>query len=340
MMKNSKHPDISIIIPVRNGAGTLPVCLESVFRSKGVEKVPEVIVVDDASEDDSARVASRFPVELIRLEAPLGGGLTRNPGAALARAPILFFTDADVELEGDTLRLVLEAFRERPGVHALFGAYSKDCPQPGFFSRYKNLHHHFIHRTATRPADTFWTGCGAVRRDVFHALGGFRDVPYIYDVDLGYRLSEAGYRIEILPHIQVRHHKPYTFTGLLCSDFLERAVPWADLLWTHRRLIGGLNNRPSHVISVAAAYLTFLTALMPWSAAARTLAALAGLSAVGLLNRQWAAFCLREQGASFALRAMGMELFYFFYSGLGLAAGTVLCGLRIARGRVSPGRTP
>lgn len=337
-MEGSRRPEISVIIPVRNGAKTLPLCLDSVFRSEGLAAPPQVMVVDDASEDESAEIASRYPVVLIRLPSPMGGGLTRNPGAERAAAPILFFTDADVELNTDTLALVLKAFDERPGLHGLFGAYSADCPQPGFFSQYKNLHHHFIHRTASGPADTFWTGCGAVRRDAFRAVGGFRGVPHIYDVDFGYRLTRAGYRIEVLPHIQVRHHKRYTFAGLVRSDFLERAVPWSGLLWEHRRLFGRLNTRPTQAVSVALSWLGIASLWFPARVEVRVVTALTCFAGVAFLNRNWAVFCRKERGGWFALGAMAMEGLHFLYSGLGLAAGTLLRGMRVALGRLSPGR--
>ncbi len=331
-------PDISVIIPVRNMSPSLPLCLASVLRSEGIPGGPEVIVVDDASEDGSAGVASRFSVRLVRLRRSRGGGTARNAGVERARGRILFFTDADVELAPHTLRLVLEGFRGRPDLHALFGAYSEECPRPEFWSQYKNLHHHYIHSTASGPATTFWTGCGAVRREVFLRLGGFRDLPYLYDVDLGYRITGAGYRVELLPHIQVRHHKPYTLWSLLRSEVRERAVPWTGLLLEHRQLFGGLNTRPTQVFSVAAVYLGLFSALLPWSAGGRAAGATGALVALGLLNRRWAAFCLRERGPGFAFRAMVMELFYFLYSGFGMALGALLWGTRTALGRRSQGR--
>jgi glycosyltransferase involved in cell wall biosynthesis len=332
-------PDISVVIPVRNGSQTLPLSLASVLRSEGIPGGLEVIVVDDASDDGSAEIASRFPVQLIRLDRSLGGGLARNRGALRARAGILFFTDADVELEPGTLRLVLEGFRGRPDLLALFGAYSKDCPRTDFFSRYKHLHHHFIHRTAPGPASTFWTGCGAVRRTVFLRLGGFRAMPHLYDVDFGYRLTGAGYRVALLPHIQVRHHKPYTFRGLVRSDFWERAVPWTGLLLEHRRMFGGLNTRPSQVLSVAGVYLGLLAILLPGGAGGRAAVSAGALVLVGLLNRRWAAFCLRERGPGFAFGAALMELFYFLYSGFGMAVGSALWAARAVRAGLFRPRT-
>ncbi|MBI5629086.1 MAG: glycosyltransferase family 2 protein, partial [Candidatus Rokubacteria bacterium] len=54
---------ISVIIPNRNGAATIETCLEAVFSSR--YEPFEVIVVDDASEDGSAGIASRFPSRLL-----------------------------------------------------------------------------------------------------------------------------------------------------------------------------------------------------------------------------------------------------------------------------------
>ena len=65
-----------------------------------------------------------------------------------------------------------------------------------FLSQYKNLVHHFYHHRGKREASTFWSGCGAVRKQAFLDAGGF-DVerytrPSIEDIELGYRLIKAG----------------------------------------------------------------------------------------------------------------------------------------------------
>ncbi len=326
-------PDVSVIIPVFNGEATLSVCLEAIFESQGVKA--EVIVVDDGSTDGSREVASRFPVRLITLGRRLGGGMARNRGAKVAMAPILAFTDADVQIAPDTLQRLHEELLRRPELSAVFGAYSAECPVQGFLSRYKNLHHHYIHLTSRRDATTFWTGCGAVRKEAFWAVGGFQEeLSRLYDIDLGYRLVEAGMRIALVPEIEVRHHKQYSLWSLLHSDLFQRAIPWTELMWRHRILMDDLNTRYSHRVSTA-----ILASSLIWLFGAKSLSLgisglLAGLLCTAMMNRGWAAFCYRHGGWAFALKAMAMEWLYFSYCGLGAVLGTLAFFSRAARRRL------
>ena len=69
----------------------------------------------------------------------------------------------------------------------------------GVVSQYRNLLHHFVHQHGNSEASTFWAGCGAIRRSVFEEMGGFDEqrfpTPSIEDIELGYRLRQAGHRI-------------------------------------------------------------------------------------------------------------------------------------------------
>jgi len=324
-------PDLSVIVPVYNGSDTLAICLEALLASRGVRM--EIIVVDDASSDDSAAVAAAYPVTLLRLSRRMGGGMARNPGAARARAPVLVFTDADVEVGPRTLASILTVFREDPGLAALFGAYTTHCPHGDFFTRYKNLHHHFHHGQMRRRVSTFWTGCGAVRKHVFQSCGGFRRLSHVYDIDLGYRMRRAGFMVEVVPGIQVTHHKRYTFGSLVVSDLLNRAVPWTRLMLEHRVFQNDLNTRGSQVASVLCLYAGLLGAFLFQPLSAKILGLCAGLAMVSALNSSWFRFCAREQGRPFALGALAMEWVYFFYSGLGALAGAGLYLFRCAFAR-------
>ncbi len=60
--------------------------------------------------------------------------------------------------------------RRDPALTALFGSYDDAPAAPGLVSQYRNLLHHFVHqqgvfRDEIRPAHTFWTGCGMIRRE-------------------------------------------------------------------------------------------------------------------------------------------------------------------------------
>ncbi len=103
-------PDVSVVIPVYNGARYLAEAIGSV----GIDPPVEVIVVDDGSDDDSAEVAAGCEsVHLIRQEHA-GVGAARNRGIAAAGCPWIALLDAD-DLWGDgKLRHQLAAFASSP----------------------------------------------------------------------------------------------------------------------------------------------------------------------------------------------------------------------------------
>ena len=244
MLENLQSPMISVIIPVYNGTKTLTRCLEAVTSSDYPNY--ECIVVDDSSTDDSREIAQQFSVRILELSGgPAGPAHARNMGSQAASGEIVFFVDADVVIRDDTVTRVAETFLSHPGIDAMFGSYD-DSPEAGdFSSQFKNLYHHFTHQQQGEEAVTFWSGCGAVRRDVFLEAGGFDadryPRPSIEDIELGYRLSAAGHRIMLNGAIQVKHLKRWTLRGMLMADIFDRAIPWTRLIMQQRELPQTLN---------------------------------------------------------------------------------------------------
>src|SRR5262249_6094254 len=146
---------------------------------------------------------------------------------------ILLFLDGDVLAPLDVIGHVRALFRGDPALDALFGSYD-DAPEEGdFLSQYKNLLHHYVHQNGRARAFTFWAGCGAVRRDVFLALGGFDEKytrPSIEDIELGWRLNRAGHKVALCKDLQVKHLKRWRLSSLLQSDIMDRAIPWAQMI--------------------------------------------------------------------------------------------------------------
>lgn len=253
---------VSIVIPVHNGQGDIAVCLEAISRSSVAPL--ECIVVDDASTDDSVAVAERLGAHVIRSDRRGGPAGARNLGAQHAGGDVVLFLDADVCVQRDTIAQVRRVFREDPDITAVFGSYDDSSPA-GFFSRYKNLQHAFVHRCSRREAATFWTGCGAIRREVFLALGGFDESfarPCIEDIEFGDHLVRAGYRVVVDGAIRVSHRKSYTFLSMMRSDLLDRAIPWTKLILRNGGFPNTLNVDASQRIAAAVVCL-FLALLVP-----------------------------------------------------------------------------
>ncbi len=252
---------ISVIIPMHNAGVTVERCLEAVMSSS--YPVYETIVVDDCSNDSSRTIVERFPVKLIALTGePFGPAYARNQGAKAAQGEVIFFVDSDVIVRQDTLDKVAETFLRNSEYAATFGSYD-DSPSEGeFLSQYKNLSHHFVHQRAKEEAGTFWAGCGAIRRSVFTEIGGFDARQYprpsIEDIELGYRLRAAGFRIYLNKDIQVTHLKRWTLLGWFKTDFLDRAIPWTLLILRQRNLPNDLNLEISQRLSALLLVLMML----------------------------------------------------------------------------------
>lgn len=252
---------ISIIIPVYNAASTLAVCLAGVKSSH--YSCYELLVVNDSSTDQSVEIARSASAMVIdTLNGPVGPAAARNLGAVNARGDILFFVDADVLISSGTLASVAEAFELRPEYDALFGSYDDEPGDASFLSQYKNLTHAYIHQQAQVEGSTFWSGCGAVRRDVFLRHGGF-DVaryprPSIEDIELGRRMKLSGSRIWVDKTIKVKHLKRWTFKGLLKTDIFDRGVPWTRLILSERKIPDDLNlNRGQRISALLTTLLLF-----------------------------------------------------------------------------------
>ena len=238
-----KQPFISIIIPVYNGSQYLNLCLDVLIASSYPSY--EIIVVDDASTDDSAEISRQKGVTVLQLPEQSGPAAARNYGAQKARGDILFFVDADVVVQKDTITRVAADFQKNLEVAAVFGSYDDEPAEKDFCSQYKNLYHHFVHQQSSHEAVTFWAGCGAIRSDAFHEVGGFDPKTYprpsIEDIELGYRLRSRGYRILLDKELQVKHLKRWWLGGLLRTDIFCRAVPWSKLILESQEMVKDLN---------------------------------------------------------------------------------------------------
>ena len=178
----------------------------------------EVIVVSDGDVSGSYRAAAEFGFTVLQLAQTGGPARARNFGARAARGEVLMFLDADVELHEDALFEVGRSFAADAALDAVFGSYDDAPGADNFLSQYRNLLHHYTHQTSREEASTFWSGCGAIRRDVFLKMGGFDEKyrrPSIEDIELGYRLTRAGHRVRINKKVQGKHLKEWRAASVL-----------------------------------------------------------------------------------------------------------------------------
>jgi GT2 family glycosyltransferase len=324
---------VTVVVPVYNGGSDFGRCMAALA---GATPPPdEIVVVADGESDGSWRMAQATNAKIINVSVPGGPAKARNLGARQAKGDILFFVDADVAVAPDAIGQIKTAFQYGPDLAALFGSYDDRPGAPNFISQFKNLFHHYTHQTGSEDASTFWSGCGAIRRDIFLAMGGF-DVGYPYpcieDIELGYRLKQAGHRIRLHKALQGTHLKRWTAVSLVKTDFLRRALPWTELILRDRQVINDLNLGGSSRASVMLVFLLLaLLAALPLSLLAGGLwGGLAFTAVVGnalaLLALNWPVyrFFWRKRGGWFALRVIPWHWFYYFYGGVAFAVGAAL----------------
>jgi len=115
-------PSFSVVIPVFNGAATVARAIESVLGQ--TYAAYELIVVDDGSTDETARVVAGFGRRVTYLrQANAGVSAARNIGAGHAKGEWLAFLDADDWYYPDRLRRHAEWIERDPGLDFLTGDY-------------------------------------------------------------------------------------------------------------------------------------------------------------------------------------------------------------------------
>ena len=313
------QPAISVVVPAFNAAEYLERCLEAVLSSNGL--LYECIVVDDGSTDGSTSIARQVGARVLHVpDGPLGPAHARNQGVRAAKGSIIFFVDADVVLAPGALWRVVKLFQQQPDLAAVFGSYDAQPAAPGVVSQYKNLLHHFVHQNGNSVASTFWAGCGAIRRSIFEEIGGFDDKrflrPSIEDIELGYRLRNAGYRIMLDKGLQGTHLKRWSFCSMVRTDIVYRAIPWSRLIVETKEAPNDLNlklgQRASFILAaLACAFLPLAVLRLEYLAV--TTAAIVGVIA---LNRKLFVFVFRQNGFFFSAACILLHLLYYLYSGL------------------------
>ncbi len=324
---------LSVVMPARNGHDVLPLALEALTQCDFPRDRWELIVVDDASTDDTATIAARFADAVIKIPGRAHGpAYARNRGAEVARGDVLVFFDADVVVHSDTLRRFAELLEARPDIGGAFGSYDDRPPAKGMMSQYRNLLHHYTHQQNGGDVASFWAGAGAIRRNVFLDAGMYDEWhfarPQIEDIELGQRICRMGQRLVLQPDIQVTHLKHWTFGSVVRTDLRDRGIPWARLLAHSGGMlkVGTLNlkwTEKLNVILVWAAVL-FLGLWLPLRDNRLVFAALGFLAVVVLTNWRMLAFFARVRGVFFALRVIPAHLLYYLLNGISFGTGLLL----------------
>jgi len=233
---------VSIVIPNYNTAflleKNLPIVLEAAKNPQN--NISEIILVDDASPDNSAAVVkNKFPeVRLIRHKVNRGFSSSVNTGVRLAKGDLICLLNTDVLPEANFLENVLPHF-ENPRVFAVSlneGGYSwaRGFIKDGYVGHEPGPKDDKVHAT-------FWVsgGSGVFRRSLWVKLGGMDErllSPFYWeDLDLSYRAAKRGYILLWEPNSHVTH-KHETTMSQLPKSYLQRIRERNHLIFIWKNL--------------------------------------------------------------------------------------------------------
>jgi GT2 family glycosyltransferase len=338
---------LSVIVPFHRNVGQLRLCVGALrlaaTRLSGGASLTEIIIAADGAVEDVQGFAAEVAVTVLPIAGPLGPAVARTEAARVASGDLLVFVDSDVVVHEDALARLARLFVEDADLGAAFGAYDEHPADQGFFSQSRNLAHSFIHQQSNRDAHTFWAGLGAVRAPVFDAVGGFDRrfaLPSVEDIDLGYRIRRAGFRIVLDPSVRGTHLKRWTFWSSVVSDIRDRGVPWTQLLSRYRLMRNDLNLTYKHRLAVVMAY-----ALVGCLAGAMVqpvllFAALALVGGLWAIDRAYYRFFVDRRGLAFALAWFPFHIVHHLCNGVSFVVGTLLYAGRRWAGVALPWTLP
>jgi glycosyltransferase involved in cell wall biosynthesis len=185
----AKAPLVSVVIPCYGQAAYLAEAIESVLAQTYAQV--EVVVVDDGSPDNAARVAGRFPwVRCVR-QANAGLAAARNAGIRESEGELLVFLDSDDRLLPRAIEVGVEELRSHPEAAFAFGRYRRIAGDG------QRLQDDEQPRSDADPYATFlrynYAGVpatGVFRRSALEEVGNFDEtLPQAEDYDLNLRLA-------------------------------------------------------------------------------------------------------------------------------------------------------
>lgn len=263
LLPAGRLPPVEVVIPVLDDPARLLRCLHALAAQDYPPDAVAVTVVDDASAVPQEHALPEPPpaalrLRWLRLAANLGPASARNealrtPWAwhADGPAPLLAFVDSDGVPGPDWLR-TLAAVLETPGVVAA-GTGVTPLHTRTWLARYEGACsslHLGAHTTPVAQGDTgpaYLPSCNlAVRREALQAVDGFQDgLRLAEDVDLSWRLADAGGALYYVPQGAVAHDYRDRW-----GSFLRRKAAYAAsealLARTHPGRMRGHRPRGAH----------------------------------------------------------------------------------------------
>lgn len=244
---------VSVLIVNYNSGSYAKACIESLFNQSNITL--EIIVVDNASTDDSLKVLStsfRKKITLIESDENLGFGCANNLAASQAKGDFLLLLNPDTEIQDPlAINKMIDFLTENPKLGmvgpAIFEPRKNKYVTPRFtYPQSKKLK--FRDKLENLPGKIAWLlgACLLLKREVYQAIAGFDPDYFLYgeDADIGLRLRQHGYEIGYCENVVINHVSGASELG---ADSLDK--------WLRKRrgifLFYCKHYEPSDVLNIA-----------------------------------------------------------------------------------------
>ncbi|MFQ6121535.1 MAG: glycosyltransferase [Dehalococcoidales bacterium] len=190
-------PHVSVVIPAYNEEKYLPLCLESI-RNQDYTGTCEVIVVDNASTDNTAKIALDWGAKVV-YENKRSPACARQKGAEAARGDIIAFIDADSQAPTCWLSTLVSRFDRKSRTVVISGPYAyfdagRIAKIASYIGNFINICLDQLFRRVCKKGGALWGSNFAVRRSVLLEIGGFDTSIKFYgeEYELSLRLKNKG----------------------------------------------------------------------------------------------------------------------------------------------------
>jgi len=211
---------ISVIIPCYNSQNTISMVIDGLMNQ--TLRPSEIIVVDDASTDETAKIVEKFDVKVINNPVNIGPAASRNRGFLESTGNIILFIDSDAVPSLNLIETLVHKYSELALFHHHLGGIGgrgieKVLETPA--DKWRSIHAKQDWGKKTRSDVAYLFGlCSSYTRRALETVRGFDEYFRFAageDLDLGLRLRKNGFSLAYFPEAVVFHYHRDSITSLL-----------------------------------------------------------------------------------------------------------------------------
>jgi cellulose synthase/poly-beta-1,6-N-acetylglucosamine synthase-like glycosyltransferase/peptidoglycan/xylan/chitin deacetylase (PgdA/CDA1 family) len=273
-------PSVAVIVPAYNEAVGIARAVHSLAESDYPDL--DIVVVDDGSADDTARIVEDLGLDRVRLvrQDNQGKAAALNTGVTMSVAEVLVMVDGDTVFERDTVSRLVAALAD-PRVGAVSGN-TKVGNRTGLLGRWQHIEYvtgfnldrrmyEVLQCTPTVPG-----AIGAFRREALEEVGGVPGTTLAEDTDLTLAIGRTGRRVVYAEDARAWTEAPSTLGGLWRQRY-RWSFGTMQAVWKHRGAVLTRDPRERRIGRLALPYIFFFQIFVPVAAPLIDLFALYGL---------------------------------------------------------------